>query len=201
MHDESLIGIRSSLRQEALKLRDGISQDILDAYSQLIRKRIIHYLDTISAKCVHIYLGFRSEVRTHGIIEDLFERNIRVAVPITKGGNGSEHLVHCLLEKNSEIHPGKFGVPEPVVVNEISQEEIDAVILPVVAFDGSGVRLGYGKGYYDRFLKGLGAEPDRIGLAFSLQEMDKIPMLSHDQLMYSIITEQTHFFFKKRVQL
>jgi 5-formyltetrahydrofolate cyclo-ligase len=200
LQDHSIIEIRSALRRKALHRRDGISEDMRDAYSQLIRKKTIAYIDSISAKCIHIYLDFRSEVLTKGIIEDLFDRNIKVVVPLIRGEKGSEHIVHSHLENLFEIHSGKFGVPEPVNEKIVASHEIDSVILPVVAFDGDGVRLGYGKGYYDRFLNGLDPKVDRIGLAFSVQEMDKIPMLSHDQLMYSVVTEQMHFIFKSEVQ-
>jgi len=167
-----------------------------DAYSQLIRKKTIEYLDSISARFVHSYIGFRSEVATHGIIEDLFERGVKVAVPVVRGESDKEHMVHSLLENPSHLQPGKFGVPEPVNAKEISTSDLDAVLIPIVAFDGFGMRLGYGKGYYDRFLSVLPPKIRRIGLAFSIQEMDKIPMMSHDELINNVITEQSNFFFK-----
>jgi len=187
-----LLSRRSELRKRALELRDGIPADIRDAYSQLIRKRTMEYLRSISAGFVHCYIGFRSEVSTHGIIEDLLEQEVKVAVPIVR----DQKMVHSSLNDLQDLHPGKFGVPEPVSPIEISLTGLDAVIIPVVAFDGSGMRLGYGKGFYDRFLSELPPEIRRIGLAFSNQEMDIIPILSHDQLMNILFTEQSTFFLK-----
>jgi 5-formyltetrahydrofolate cyclo-ligase len=184
------------MRKSALALRNAIPQNMRDAYSHLIRKKIIEYLDSISAKFVHTYIGFGSEVATHGIIKDLLQRNIKVAVPVMRGEKNSERMIHSLLENLDHLESGKFNVPEPTNIKEVSLDTLDAVIIPIVAFDGFGMRLGYGKGFYDRFLSVLDIKINRIGLAFSIQEMDKIPILSHDQLMNSLITENSHFFFK-----
>lgn len=186
------IAIRNEQRKTALILRNGIPKDTRDAFSQFIRKKTIEYLDSISARFVHTYIGFQSEVGTRGIIEDLFEYGIKVAVPVVR----QEHLMSSLLEDLDILQEGEFGVPEPNNVKEVSIKGIDAILIPIVAFDGFGMRLGYGKGYYDRFLSTLPLSVRRIGLAFSIQEMDKIPRMPHDQLINNIITEQSQFFFE-----
>jgi 5-formyltetrahydrofolate cyclo-ligase len=196
LEKEQIILERTRLRALGIERRENISNNMRDAYSELIRKKLIAYLDNKSAKFVHIYISFRSEVQTTQIIGDLIEREIKIFVPITEGNR----MISSEFENSMEIIPGKYGVPEPKHKKEIIPEEINAVILPLVAFDGDGVRLGYGKGYYDRFLNHLGPETDRVGLAFSIQEMEKIPKLSHDELMFSVITEQNQFFFKNGVQ-
>ena len=110
-------------------------------------------------------------------------------------------MIHSLLENPVQLAPGKFGVPEPTTIKEISVDDVDLVIAPIVAFDGNGVRLGYGKGYYDRLFNSLPTTKERIGVAFSIQEMDKIPKMPHDELMFSVFTEQSHFFFNNEIQL
>jgi 5-formyltetrahydrofolate cyclo-ligase len=193
---EQVLATRSELRNQALAVRDAIPAPIRDAYSQLIRKRTLEYLESISAKFVHTYIGFRSEVSTQGLIEDLFERKIKVVVPVIGKNSNNKFFSHSLLDNLDHLQPGKFGVPEPGILKETEISGLDTVIIPIVAFDGEGARLGYGKGYYDRFLSLLPTKVRKIGLAFSIQEMDKIPMMSHDQLMNNIITEQSVFFFK-----
>jgi len=167
-----------------------------DAYSHRIRRKTIEYLDSFSPKIVHSYISFGSEVSTHGIIQDLFDRKIKVVVPLTRGEKNNEYMIHSQIEDLEDLRPGNFNVPEPSVIKESSLDQLDAIIIPVVAFDGSGMRLGYGKGFYDKFLSRLDPKIARIGLAFSIQEMDKIPMLPHDELMNSLINEKSHFFFK-----
>src|SRR5438046_8418951 len=98
-----------------------------DAYSQLIRKKTIAYLDSISAKFVHTYIGFQSEVRTHTIIEDLFERGIKVAVPILRGQGNERHMSHSLLNDLDHLRPGKFEVPEPEDIHGVEITGLDAV--------------------------------------------------------------------------
>ena len=176
--------------------RDGIASNLRDAYSHLIRKKVLEYLDSISAKFVHTYIGFHSEVSTTDLLSDLLERKIKIAVPVIQGESSTQFLTHSLLQANEKLLPGKFGVLEPADVREIPLEGLDAVIIPIVAFDGFGMRLGYGKGYYDRFLATLPKQIPRIGLAFSIQEVEKIPILPHDELINFVITEQSIFFFK-----
>jgi 5-formyltetrahydrofolate cyclo-ligase len=192
---DPLIERRNELRNTALALRNAIPENMREAYSQLIRKRTIEFLNSHRIKFIHTYIGFQSEVQTRGIIQDCFERGIKVAVPIVRGEGTNQHMIHSLLENLDNLRPGKFGVPEPEIVKEVSVD-VDAIIIPVVAFDGFGMRLGYGKGFYDKLLATFSPKINRIGLAFSPQEMDMIPMLSHDQLMNVIITEKLNFFFK-----
>jgi 5-formyltetrahydrofolate cyclo-ligase len=195
LQNDSLISTRSALRKIGLAERNAMPENMRDAYSQIIRKKLVDYLDSISSKFIHIYISFGSEVNTRGIIEDLFERKIKVAVPLTRGEKNNEHMIHSVLENLDHLKPGKFGVPEPSFINEMNPDNLDAVIIPIVAFDGFGMRLGYGKGYYDRFLSGLDPKIKKIGIAFSQQELEQIPILSHDQLMNNLITEKTYFFF------
>ncbi len=188
--------IRTELRKTALTARNSISEEMRMEYSQRIRKKTIDFLDSISAEFVHTYISFNSEVGTHGIIEDLFKRNIKVAVPITTIDANTPHMIHSRLDNLESLRSGKFGVPEPNKTHEISIEKLDAVIIPIVAFDVFGMRLGYGKGFYDKFLSQIPTKVRRIGLAFSIQQVGKIPRFSHDQLIKNIITEQSNFILK-----
>jgi len=188
---DPIIVQRSELRKSALSAREGIPVNIRDAYSQLIRKKVLAYLDSISAKKVHTYIGFNSEVATRRIIEDLLEKGITVVVPVA----GKEDMRHSLLTDLRDLVPGNFRVPVPKQINEASVADIDAILIPIVAFDGNGMRLGYGKGFYDRFLSTLSPKIKRIGLAFSIQEMEQIPKYSHDELINIAFTEQSDFFF------
>ncbi|MEI8135502.1 MAG: 5-formyltetrahydrofolate cyclo-ligase [bacterium] len=184
------------MRKEALAKRNGLPQNLRDAYSQLIRKRVVAHLESVGASTVHCYLNFGSEVITTGIISDLIERRITVVVPIIRKQGEAEVMSHSILRTLDNLHSGTFGIPEPDTVEEVSRSNFDAVLMPVVAYDGDGMRLGYGRGFYDRFLTTLGTKTPKVGLAFSQQELDKIPMLSHDQLMSSLVNENSNFIFK-----
>ncbi|MEP7235355.1 MAG: 5-formyltetrahydrofolate cyclo-ligase [Ignavibacteriota bacterium] len=194
MSDDSAALLRSQLRKEALSRRDKLDPQIRDAYSQLIRKKAVEYITRIDARHIHCYLNFRSEVITLGIIADLIDRGIKISVPIIS--EGSSTMDHAELSDPNDIRDGYFGTPEPSIIKLASVSEIDAVLIPIVAFDGMGMRLGYGKGFYDKFLAGFSQNIRRIGIAFSCQELDNIPKLPHDQLMNNVFTEQSAFFFE-----
>jgi 5-formyltetrahydrofolate cyclo-ligase len=87
------------------------------------------------------------------------------------------------------LQTGAFGLDEPIARDAADLAGLDAVIVPMVAFDRQGSRLGYGKGFYDAFLRELPRETKRIGLAFAVQEVPHIPVLSHDEPIGRIITE------------
>jgi 5-formyltetrahydrofolate cyclo-ligase len=98
-------------------------------------------------------------------------------------------LVHTEITHLNDLKSGSFGLEEPSLRGPAALEGLDAVIVPMVAFDRRGSRLGYGKGFYDAFLGGLPSETKRIGLAFALQEVTHIPLLPHDIAVGRIITE------------
>jgi 5-formyltetrahydrofolate cyclo-ligase len=111
----------------------------------------------------------------------------KVAVPVIRG---EDKLIASLL-KNSDnaLSPGPYGILQPRESRELSLEEIDLVIVPGVAFDKKGNRLGRGRGYYDRFLKDLTLRGiPSVGIAFDFQVVDNIPTLPHDLPVAKLIT-------------
>src|SRR5690606_25232452 len=94
-----------------------------------------------------------------------------------------------------ELSPGTFGVMEPPEKEEIVLKDIDVVVVPGVAFDRNGYRIGYGAGYYDNFLPKLKSDAKNIAVAFEMQLRDLIPVESHDVKMDMIITEQGIYTF------
>lgn len=176
---------REELRRDAIARRDDLASNLRLAYSHMITKFAREVVDELASKTVHCYLSFKTEVDTSELIHGFQRDGIRVVAPISKAdGSMENHLV------STDRIPGLFSVPEPISSRAIPPSEIDAVILPVVSFDGTGMRLGYGKGYYDRFLAELGKDIPRIGLAFCVQESDIIERFDHDELLTMIITEQ-----------
>src|SRR5688500_575969 len=121
------------------------------------------------------------------MIEKFLESGREVVVPYIS--SESKKMLHSVLSDFRNIHPGVYGVPEPSVIKDADITQIRAVIVPLCAFDGFGHRLGYGKGYYDMFLSSLPKDVMKIGLAFSIQEVDKIPHEEHDTRLDMIITE------------
>lgn len=138
------------------------------------------------------YVSFAYEVETWDAIQTALGRGGKVVVPFCV----EEHLGLWELGSFDELEPGRWGILEPpVTLRErwperlVSPKQLDAVVVPGVAFDGKGNRLGYGKGYYDRLLAAVRPEALRIGLCFDCQVASEVPAAAHDQRMHYLITE------------
>ena len=136
---------------------------------------------------VMVFTSKEKEVNTEPLIEVLFAQKNPVVVPIIQKADVSLRLSY--LRDLSALVPSTFGVPEPIG-NEIPANpgDIDVIILPMLGFDRTGGRIGYGAGYYDRF---LAKNPDmvKIGVAFGCQEMEHLPVDENDIKMDLIVTE------------
>lgn len=134
------------------------------------------------------YMALPQEVQTVRIIEQARQQGKRIAVPVVKG---STIVAVELPQEAARLRCGPYGIVEPGETEPvIKAEEIQYVAVPGVAFDRQGGRLGFGKGYYDRFLAQLPAATYACGLAFSMQLVPYIPRLPHDVCMHGVVTEQ-----------
>lgn len=177
--------LKNSIRQILRQRKDAmIPEDrLLKSY------RISHHLMEIirHGETVMVFTSKEKEVNTEPLIRSLFGQGNPVVVPIIVKEDVSLRLSY--LRNFSALVPSTFGVPEPIG-SEIPAvaEDIDTIILPMLGFDRTGGRIGYGAGYYDRFLSKHHI-PRKIGVAFACQEMDNLPVDENDAPMDSIITE------------
>lgn len=139
------------------------------------------------AKRVFLYLSFRSEVDTWKLLEQIWNDGKETAVPRTEGTD----LVFCLIESREELMSGFCGIQEPLRSCQTVRPKVgDLILVPGAAFDGRGFRMGYGGGFYDRFLSGIPGSCRRIGLAFESQVFEEIPTDLHDCRLDGVITEK-----------
>jgi len=154
-----------------------------------------------TADVIMTYVDFGKEVRTVPLISDLFHRGKRVVVPYCEQGE----IQLFLLKKLNELAPCYFGILEPKIElrrlseHQVHLDELRLILVPGVAFDCHGGRLGRGKGYYDRFLKKTPKNALKVGLAFDFQLFDSIPMTENDQFM-DIIATENQLFFRNLIQ-
>ncbi|WP_370642604.1 5-formyltetrahydrofolate cyclo-ligase [Tepidanaerobacter sp. GT38] len=171
---------------------------IIEQRLSLLQKEVEQKSDTImstlfstdyykKAKVVMFYVDMRNEVMTKKAIIKALSEGKRVVVPRVKKGYG---LLAIEIKSLDELKTGTFGVLEPPEREEVILEEIDLVVVPGVVFDKKGYRIGYGGGYYDRFLPKLRKDAKKIAVAFEMQMVDFIPAESHDIKMDAIITEK-----------
>jgi 5-formyltetrahydrofolate cyclo-ligase len=140
------------------------------------------------AAVLHCYLAIRSEVDTRPLLKHALAAGKRIVVPIVERGN--PELAHSWLGSIDELDlsGGVFGTCEPRHLDPAQPGMWDLTIVPLLAFDRAGYRLGYGKGYYDRML--AVAPTPTIGMAFAVQEIPIVPHDPHDVPLSWIVTEQ-----------
>ena len=118
--------------------------------------------------CVHTYLASLKliEVDTTNLIRYLQFKNPDIKIAVPKIDNHSNSLYHYELLENIQLVPNAYGIDEPQDGNRIEANEIDVVLVPLLAFDRKGYRVGYGKGYYDKFLADCRPDVISVGLSF-----------------------------------
>jgi 5-formyltetrahydrofolate cyclo-ligase len=154
-----------------------------------IFEKVIDHKSYISANVLFIYVSYKNEVNTHNIIKHALENNKILCVP--KIISLREGMKAIRIGSFGELKEGKYGILEPQLDEEkiISPEDIDLLLMPGVAFDFNGGRVGYGGGFYDRFLKQVREDSKKIALAYSFQIFDKVPMDESDMRIDEVITD------------
>jgi len=139
------------------------------------------------ARSIGITLSINREVETREIIKEAWKLKKIVAVP--KSDPKSRELTFYALESFEQLEPGHFGIMEPKTdaAAIVQNDEIDLLFVPGLVFDRNGYRIGYGGGYYDRFLAQF--QQKTLSLAFSCQVVDEIPRYDYDRPVDCIITE------------
>jgi len=138
------------------------------------------------------YWPFRTEIDPRPLMGRLCAVGARLALPVTPPKGSSEPLRFRLWAPEDGLHPSPFGVREPPPSRDIV--EPDLLLVPLLAFDRQGGRLGYGAGHYDRALEDLRARKTvrAVGLAFAAQELARVPTDAHDQPLDAVLTERAY---------
>ena len=182
---------RQDLRKKILQARDMLSAGERHEKSLCVMKNFWSLPEINQWLTLFIYVDFRSEVETLDLIKSCLNQGKRVAVPLV---DASAVCMTPLLIKDplKDLVPGYYDIPEPDPrkSSPVAADEIDAAIIPGSVFDTNGGRLGYGGGYYDRFLVNDAPQAKRIGFAFEMQVVEKVPVLPHDQPLDILITEK-----------
>ena len=184
------------LRQQKQRIR-GLAfagrrtQERKEELSRQIMARMMALREYEHAATVMFYVHVRSEVRTRFAIEAALNSSKRIVVPYCAG----DDLELFRLEAMEELEIGTFGILEPLERlrnlpdRKVDVRELDLILVPGVAFDRHGGRLGHGKGYYDKLLRNCRPDTSLVALAFECQLFPKIPTEEHDVFMDKVITE------------
>jgi 5-formyltetrahydrofolate cyclo-ligase len=181
---------KEEIRRKIKAKRDSLSFDEVHVKSERIRERLFRTRDFQDAKRILFYVSRGKEVATHKMIREALKLGKVIAVPIVKPDEGLL-LLSEIRDFDKELEPGYLGILEPkeCFTRPIELQDIDLVLVPGIAFDEFGSRLGYGGGYYDRLLRGRRKGTGLFGLAFEVQITSHIPLDSIDLRVEGIITE------------
>jgi 5-formyltetrahydrofolate cyclo-ligase len=195
--------LKNRQRRKAYDERNG--QIDKDTASRLICDQFIAQSIYRQAKTVMWYIHCRSEVRTQSAVSGELAAGKTIVIPYcTKDGQGHNKLGLWRLDFFADLVPGTGGILEPPQQRwgesgrEIAPEQLDCVMVPGVAFDRNGGRLGNGQGYYDRLLKTVRADAALIGVCFESQLVEQVVMDAHDVVMDYVITEKSSYAGKGR---
>jgi len=188
--DEEVKDHKRRLRRLIGEAREALSPAQIEAQSEAIAQRLWAEPVYRQARVGMFYVSFRSEVRTWQLLRRALAEGKRVVVPISRLKDFRLDLSE-VRDPDRELVPGTYGVPEPrpEFVRPVDPDELDLIVLPGVAFDERGGRIGHGAGFYDRFLKRVPADVPRIALAFEVQLVDEVPMKPYDMPVSLILTE------------
>ncbi|GFN22052.1 5-formyltetrahydrofolate cyclo-ligase [Thermanaeromonas sp. C210] len=182
--------MKKELRREILTRRDSLPADAVARKSQAIQERLVRLLSWQEARMVMLYVSFGSEVKTGELLQEALRQGKRVAVPYCHREK-RELIASEVYRYPEDLSPGTWGIMEPRrdTLRPVKPQAIDLCIVPGVAFDEEGNRLGYGAGYYDRFLPHLRPGTPKIALAYDLQIVASTHPSPYDIPVDLIITE------------
>ena len=181
---------KERVRKETLELRKAISTEELVKKSKDVAEKLFSTELYKNANTIMAYVDFRNEVKTEKIIKTAIADGKRIVIPISVIAT-RQLILSEIINYDIELESGAYGILEPRAdyIREVDPSLVDLVLVPGVAFDERGFRIGYGGGYYDRFLDRVRPETAKIALAVEVQMVEYAFEDSHDIAVDMIITE------------
>lgn len=190
---------KSALRQVLRRVRSAIPAARRRHCQRQAALKLLRWRRLRQAREISVYLSVRSELSTALLIELLLRRRRRLWVPVAEAGG---RMRFAPLHRGTKLRTGALRLPRPVRGRPLrTARGLDLVLLPLLAFDAQGRRLGNGGGYYDRALAGTAARPLRVGYAYAAQEVAAIPSEPWDARLDAIVTERGLRCFRRVSEL
>ena len=177
---------KKTLRREIGAKKRALPAEDIERRSAILAERLYETVQYRAASSLYAYLSFNQEVRTNPIIEQAWADDKRVAVPKVVG----DGMVFIWIDSFDNLAPqGAFHIMEPVENGPVASDESALILMPGLAFDPEGRRVGYGGGYYDRYLAAQPHHPT-VALCYDFQLFDHLDVEEHDVLVDVILTDK-----------
>ena len=161
---------KEAARKYYIAKRSELTAEKIKADSKAIAERFIASNLWKGCKVIHVFISIpdKAEIDTSFLIDFFFKQHSKIKICTSIVAENDQDLLHTYITPETTYRANKWGIPEPVERIALNENEIDLVLLPLLAFDTTGNRVGYGKGFYDRFLKKC--KPDVVKVGLSLFE-------------------------------
>jgi len=177
--------LKEELRRRFRAWRESLDPQVVAERSSRVVCHLREFPPYRAAGTILFYFPFRGEVDLLPLLREACREGRRVLLPVVRG----EEMEAALFPGEERLRPNAFGIPEPgEEAPRIPPEEVELVLVPGLAFDREGFRLGFGRGYYDRFL--FRTRAFRLGVAYSAQVVEELPREEGDLPMHALVTEE-----------
>lgn len=174
------------IRADMLCRRRSLFQEQVVHLSRRAQQRLLSTAFYATANSVALYRPVHQETDTETVFHAAIDQGKTVSFPRIEG----ETLVFVAVTSLAQLVIGKFGVAEPGLDLPVTEQVPEITLVPGVAFDRRGHRLGYGRGFYDRYLSRCSGKTYSVGLAYAFQLCDAIPKDDHDQRLDALVTDR-----------
>ncbi|NMM62759.1 5-formyltetrahydrofolate cyclo-ligase [Clostridium sp. P21] len=179
---------KKSIRKLVKERKNTFSAADRQNSNSIIFNKIINSSDYKNAQTIFIFVSFNNEVDTHRIIKQALQDGKILCVPKIISKEQGMDIVR--IKSFKDLKEGAYGILEPEDNKlKVQEKDIELSYLPGLAFDRRGGRIGYGGGFYDRFLVKTRKDSKKIGLAYKFQVFSEVPMEEHDVFIDGIITD------------
>ncbi len=202
INGRALRALKAELRSLLLQRRDAVPAELRIEHGQAILARLSATEAFQSAGVVMAYCGVGSEIDTRPLLRAALRGGKTLALPKVNRAAGILDIF-AVRDLDADLESGVWGIrePNPGTCARVAPAELDVILVPGIAFDLEGGRIGYGEGFYDRFLRAChdaGSRPVTVAAAFSFQLLDAVPMERHDVRIDAIATETGYYHCRRR---
>ena len=183
--------LKSGLRSKIRKTRSGIDPQLRKKHDDLINHHLLDYLRNSNHGIVAAYAAFDGEPDLMPALGLLEAEGLTIALPVVQDEPGRSVISFRKWSSDSPMKSNRYGIREPVDAEEIIMPDIDVALIPLVAWDENRYRLGMGASFYDRLFQPYSGlkRPERIGVGYQAQKVDRVPKEPWDVPMHAILSE------------